>query len=192
LGPGVTVKSSRSTAAFQELATSANETCVQTATHNMYESGTLFAVLRIAWLQGSFYDVGMIDPRDFASALKELRGRRTQREVAKRARIDPGSWSAYEKGIRYPRRPERLQQIAEGLGVHVLDLQNAIMEQSVLRMSGQGPSEVRADSKEGTAPPRSTRSIHEIRTLLEQRMRELSQVIVDVLVLLVEGRSPGP
>src|SRR4051812_35921850 len=121
----------------------------------------------------------MIDPRDFASALKELRGRRTQREVAKRARIDPGSWSAYEKGIRYPRRPERLQQIAEGLGVHILDLQNAIMEQSVLRMLNKEPSKARSASKERTEPPRSTRSVNEIRTLFEEHLRELSRVLLD-------------
>jgi transcriptional regulator with XRE-family HTH domain len=135
---------------------------------------------------------GMIDPRDFANALKQLRGGRTQREVAKKAHIDPGSWSAYEKGIRFPRRPERLQQIAEGLGVHILDLQNAIMEQSVLRMMNQEPSKARSASRQGTEPPRSTRSVNEIRTLFEEHLRELSRILLDMLVLLVEGRSPGP
>src|SRR4051794_31375591 len=45
----------------------------------------------------------MRDPRDLASAIKQLRGDRSQREVAAKAEVDPSTWSLYEAGDRGPR-----------------------------------------------------------------------------------------
>lgn len=70
----------------------------------------------------------MRDRRAFASAIKELRGKRTQKEVARRAGIDLGAWCAYEKGTRWPRSPQRFERIAMGLQVHVDELDRLTAE----------------------------------------------------------------
>jgi transcriptional regulator with XRE-family HTH domain len=57
----------------------------------------------------------MNDPRDLAEALRRLRGRRTQREVAAEAGLDPTVWSLYEGGERWPRRAS-FERLAKGLG----------------------------------------------------------------------------
>lgn len=57
----------------------------------------------------------MNDPRDLAEALRRLRGRRTQREVATEAGLDPTVWSLYEGGERWPRRTS-FERLAKGLG----------------------------------------------------------------------------
>lgn len=57
----------------------------------------------------------MNDPRDLAEALRRLRGRRTQREVAAEAGLDATVWSLYESGERWPRRSS-FERLARGLG----------------------------------------------------------------------------
>lgn len=57
----------------------------------------------------------MNDPRDLAEALRRLRGRRTQREVATVAGFDATVWSLYESGERWPRRAS-FERLATGLG----------------------------------------------------------------------------
>lgn len=132
----------------------------------------------------------MIDPRDLANAIKELRGKRTQREVAKRARIDPATWNAYEKGIRTPRRPERLQQIAEGLGVDVAVLQNAILEQGARRLTNREPARmIEAESPEQTRPLQGPKDLNEICRLVEEQMAEISRQLTKLIFLLMEGRE---
>lgn len=59
--------------------------------------------------------VVMNDPRDLAEALRRLRGRRTQREVAAAAGFDATVWSLYESGERWPRRSS-FERLAAGLG----------------------------------------------------------------------------
>jgi transcriptional regulator with XRE-family HTH domain len=58
----------------------------------------------------------MRDRRDLASAIKQLRGDRSQKEVAAKAEIDQSTWSLYEAGEREPRTQTRFEQIARGLG----------------------------------------------------------------------------
>ena len=129
----------------------------------------------------------MLDPRDLASAMRELRGKRTQREVAERAQIDPATWSAYEQGIRYPRRPERLRQIAEGLGVDFLDLQNAVLQQSVFRLSKEQSKQM-PQSPESRTPLQETRDFDETQRLVDESLEELSRSLKKLLMLILEGR----
>lgn len=70
----------------------------------------------------------MRDPRDLASAIKQLRGDRSQKEVAEKAGIDPSTWSLYEAGERVPRNWERFRQIAYGLGCTPERLEEVIWE----------------------------------------------------------------
>lgn len=55
-----------------------------------------------------------VDPRVWGQAVTALRGRRTQREVARRAGIDHTSWSFYERGMRVP-RAKNYQRLLFGL-----------------------------------------------------------------------------
>lgn len=131
----------------------------------------------------------MVDPRDLASALKRLRGGRTQREVAKRARIDPGAWSAYEKGLRYPRHPDRLRQIAHGLGVDLSDLQNAILQEGALRLESRAPvASPSTVPPEAARPPQEPGDVDEIQKLVKKYAAELSLLLEEILLLLVKGR----
>lgn len=134
----------------------------------------------------------MLDPRDLASAIRELRGKRTQREVAERAQIDPATWSAYEQGTRYPRRPERLRQIAEGLGVNFLDLQNAILQQSVFRLSKEQSREMPSESPNCTTALQIPTDVNEVRRLVEEQVAELSRHLTKLILLLIEGRPRNP
>src|SRR5436305_5663203 len=58
----------------------------------------------------------MIEPKDLGKAIQRLRGERTQKECAERARISPSSWSLYEAGERAPRKAMH-ERISRGLEV---------------------------------------------------------------------------
>jgi transcriptional regulator with XRE-family HTH domain len=75
-----------------------------------------------------------VNPEDLANAIKELRGKRRQREVAERAQIDPATWSAYEQGTRFPRRHDRFEDIARGLGVSELVLSETMFRYTRKRL----------------------------------------------------------
>lgn len=61
------------------------------------------------------YLLGMLIKMDLATALKKLRGSRTQKEVARRAELSPSTWNQYEKARRLPKE-ESWPKLARGLG----------------------------------------------------------------------------
>lgn len=134
----------------------------------------------------------MLDPQDFGRALKELRGKRSQREVAEEAGLDPATWSAYERGSRLP-RPERFEQIAKGLGIDVISLQNAILECSTQRLAD---ATIRNLSRKvlSEAPEQDAMSIHaraespETRRFIEERVAGISREIVELIIFLIRGK----
>lgn len=69
----------------------------------------------------------MIEPTDLGKAIQKLRGERTQKECAERARISPSSWSLYEAGERAPRKAMR-ERISRGLEVEASVLEEAAWE----------------------------------------------------------------
>lgn len=64
---------------------------------------------------GFCYFLHMLFKDDFATAVKRLRGRRTQKEVAARADLSPSTWNQYEKAHRLPKE-ESWAKIVRGLG----------------------------------------------------------------------------
>lgn len=134
----------------------------------------------------------MFDPQDFASALKELRGSRTQKEVAERAGLDPATWSAYERGSRVP-RPERLEQVARGLGIDVVSLQAAVLERSTRRLADATirnlARTIQSEIPEHDALSTQARAESvETRKFLEERVASISREVVELLLFLMRGK----
>lgn len=66
-----------------------------------------------------------IEQELFGAALKALRGKRTQREVARAAGMLSGTWSSYEAGKWLPRKAQR-QRIFAALGCTPEDFELAL------------------------------------------------------------------
>ena len=58
---------------------------------------------------------------DFGKILRELRGDKTQEEIAKAVGITKSSWAMYERGERIPRDEEKIQ-IAKYFGKTVQEV----------------------------------------------------------------------
>lgn len=63
---------------------------------------------------------------DLATALKKLRGSRTQKEVARKAELSPSTWNQYEKARRLPKE-ESWPKLARGLGCSVEELWDEVV-----------------------------------------------------------------
>lgn len=63
---------------------------------------------------------------DLATALKKLRGNRTQKEVAQRADLSPSTWNQYEKAHRLPKE-ESWPKLARGLGCTLEELWDEVV-----------------------------------------------------------------
>ena len=68
--------------------------------------------------------------------MESLRGDRTQREVAGRARINRSSWSNYEAGRRMPSAAS-WRRIARGLGCSETELDGAVLRTWEQRLVGE-------------------------------------------------------
>lgn len=91
--------------------------------------------------QGTFVTVsGMLDKRDVAAAIKELRGGRTQKEVAEQAGIDRPTWNQYEKARAMPKRTN-FRKILQGLGCTQRELDETIMAAWRKRLDEEHPPE---------------------------------------------------
>ncbi len=66
-----------------------------------------------------------VEQKVFAAALTELRGKRTQREMAELAGFQYSAWSQYENGKRLPREDQR-RQIYTALGCTAEDFELAL------------------------------------------------------------------
>jgi len=69
----------------------------------------------------------MIEAEDYAAAVRELRGERTQKECALAAGIDRPTWNLYERGKATPKR-KNYAKLARGLGVTETELTEAVIE----------------------------------------------------------------
>lgn len=83
---------------------------------------------------------GMLDKRDVAAAIKELRGGRTQKEVAEQAGIDRPTWNQYEKARAMPKRTN-FHKILQGLGCTQRELDETIMAAWRKRLDEEHPPE---------------------------------------------------
>lgn len=72
------------------------------------------------------YLLGMLIKVDLATALKKLRGGRTQKEVARKAELSPSTWNQYEKARRLPKE-ESWPKLARGLGCSVEELWDEVV-----------------------------------------------------------------
>lgn len=69
----------------------------------------------------------MFEPRDYAAAIRALRGeKRTQKECAFAAGIDRPTWNQYEKGKVIPGK-QNYAKVARGLGVTEPELTEAVI-----------------------------------------------------------------
>lgn len=67
-----------------------------------------------------------ITANDIGTAMTTLRGKETQKECAQRSGLDRPGWNQYEKGKRFP-KPGTVERIAQGLGVEVVELTEAVI-----------------------------------------------------------------
>ena len=88
----------------------------------------------------------MLEAEDLGNAIADLRGRRTQAEVARRGGIRRATWSLYETGKRRPREAN-LTKVLRGLGCTRLQLEEAAWRLRRRRLLGQERAGQRA------APP---------------------------------------
>lgn len=93
---------------------------------------------------------GMLDKQDVATAIKKLRGGRTQKEVAEKAGIDRPTWNQYEKARAMPKRTN-FRKILEGLGCTQRELDESIIAAWRQRLDAEDPDGARPDG--GTSFP---------------------------------------
>jgi transcriptional regulator with XRE-family HTH domain len=120
----------------------------------------------------------MPDPRDLGDAIRKLRGRRPQKEVAEKAGIDPTTWSAYEHGERPPRTRKRFEQIARGLGCTPDRLDEVTWECRNDRLTKE--KEKAADSLSLSAAP--------LEQAIEARLTTIHQELKEVLLLVADPK----
>lgn len=68
----------------------------------------------------------MFEPRDYAAAIRRLRGKRTQKHCAEVGGIDRPTWNQYERGKAVP--THNYNRVARGLGVTPIELTEAVIE----------------------------------------------------------------
>lgn len=133
----------------------------------------------------------MADPKDLAEAIRRLRGGRTQKEVADRAGIDPSTWSAYEKGLRRPRRQDRLEQIAYGLSCTLDRLEEVAWECRTQRLAKGGRMETAAEQE---SPHTNSLSLSAapLEQAIEARLTTIHQELKEVLLLVADPKRSLP
>src|SRR4029077_15113258 len=122
----------------------------------------------------------MLDAQDLGRTLKELRGRRSRREVSERGWLGPATWSAYERRSRLP-RPERFQQIAKGLGVSVVELQYVILESANRRAADATIREISRKIMRAVPSGSAGEGSAEVDLFSDERLAAVSREIRDLL-----------
>lgn len=74
----------------------------------------------------------VLSPADYAAAIKELRGTRSQKEVAERGEIAPHHWNRFENAASLP-EPETQGKLAKGLGVEFERFAQVVLEHAQRR-----------------------------------------------------------
>jgi len=75
----------------------------------------------------------VLSPADYAAAIRELRGPRTQSEVAADAGMAPGHWNRLEKGTAHL-EPATQAKVARGLGVTFERFSRAVLHHALQRL----------------------------------------------------------
>jgi transcriptional regulator with XRE-family HTH domain len=129
----------------------------------------------------------MRDPRDLASAIKELRGERTQKEVAEKAGVDSTTWSAYEKGERFPRGAERLERMAQALGCTLSRFEEIMWRHRTHRLAIEDLA-MKTSPPEAGAAVSETREENAARAFIQERLTNIFREMEDLIVFLVEEK----
>jgi transcriptional regulator with XRE-family HTH domain len=138
----------------------------------------------------------MRDPKDLASAIRKLRGHRSQKEVAERAGLDSSTWSVYEKGMRLPRNQDRFEQLARGLDCTLERLDETIWECRNERVGKEQAQAVRptlapmADPAIRTEQDRLKSTIQKGFTNIRQGVNDVLLVLEEVLVRAADPPRP--
>lgn len=137
------------------------------------------------------------DDEDLGRAIAYLRAERTQAEVAKRAGLDPATWSLYEAGRRRPRPPTTLR-ILRGLGATRLELEEVASQFRRARFAdlprteargrpGKARGEVAAVAR--AFPPPGRELADPLRNEIRALLGRLVPLLEDLCVLVGRGRS---
>ena len=128
----------------------------------------------------------MRDPKDLASAIKKLRGDRTQKEVAKKAGFDSSTWSVHEKGKRLPRDQDRFEQIARGLGCTIERLDEVTWECRNERIGEEQAKAARPAQAPTTDPALRIEPLDPVKSAIHMGLTNLRQGVNYVLQALEE------
>jgi len=109
---------------------------------------------------------------DLATALKKLRGSRTQKEVARLGGLSPSTWNQYEKARRLPKE-ESWPKLARGLGCSVEELWDALV--------------AAYQERTGKTPERADRWGSVVDELLARMSRQVAEQVAERL----GGNKPG-
>jgi transcriptional regulator with XRE-family HTH domain len=112
---------------------------------------------------------------DLATALKKLRGSRTQKDVARKAELSPSTWNQYEKARRLPKE-ESWPKLARGLDCSMDELWDAVL--------------VAYQERTGKALDRGNRLTVAVEDLVSRISREVADRVADRLVQRFEEVSP--
>lgn len=132
----------------------------------------------------------MLEPDDVATAIKEIRGARKQKQVAARAGINASTWSRYEQGHQMP-APDSWGRIVSGLECTPYEFARALAGAMLTRLAREegrpveslGPvagGVVRGDRDEA---PRGAASqmVDAIDRLLRERDRVLREAVASAV-----------
>jgi|GEM_PF-5333082 len=110
---------------------------------------------------------------DLATALKMLRGSRTQKEVARQAGLSPSTWNQYEKAKRLPKE-ESWPKLARGLDCSLDDLWDQVV--------------VAYQERTGRTPEPGWRW----GAAIDELLTRVSQQVADRVVERLKDRAPEP
>jgi transcriptional regulator with XRE-family HTH domain len=126
-------------------------------------------------LRGFCYLLGMLIKVDLATALKKLRGSRTQKEVARKAELSPSTWNQYEKARRLPKE-ESWPKLARGLDCSMEELWEAVL--------------LAYQERTGKALEQGNQLTAAVESLVSRISREVADRVADRLVERFEEVSP--
>ena len=124
----------------------------------------------------------MVETTDLGTAIRRLRGGRTELVVADAGDISASSWSLYESGGRNPRKP-MLQKIARGLGCEV-----KAIEEETWTVRNE-----RLAAEEAKAQPGGNERVEERDSVLHavnEHIEGVAHHLREIAALMLQGRTP--
>lgn len=127
----------------------------------------------------------VLSPADYAAAIKELRGTRTQKEVAERGKVAPNHWNRLEGAASLP-EPETQGKLARGLSVEFERFAQVVLEHAQRRWRRR-PA---ADASQLAEPVAPYGSDDTRLRQVERQVRESAENLVRAFRLFHEISSP--